>query len=255
MSAWVRGRTVASYVVLAGALLVGGTASGADLPGPDRGLDTASSAHPSPARPAATDTAFAQRATWQPEVDADASGIGSATCDGCAAESTTLQVLYVPRARVASLDNAAVAWAQTCGDCTATALSVQVVVLRGRPTVVPNNRGLALTAACTTCRSAAAAFQLVVVADRADRLDDASLADLRAWVDAQAAALRASVATPTAGPAVVAPSERAGTRFRGGKRKGRAADPAAAAALAELTGLVTTDLAAETVASDVVLTR
>ena len=53
---------------------------------------------------------------------------GSATCDGCDATSTALQVLYVGYARRAALDNTAVAWAQDCTTCTATALSVQVVV-------------------------------------------------------------------------------------------------------------------------------
>ena len=290
MSGRVRGRSVAAYVVLGGLLLVAvGTSSGAAHPERDRrDLDLGSSAHPSPARPAVRDAAFAQGATRDRDVDADAAGTSSATCHGCAAESTTLQVLYVSRARAARLDNAAVAWTQACGDCTATSLSVQVVVLSGRPTIAPNNRALALTAACAACRTAAAAFQLVVVADRADRLSDESLAELRAWFDDQAALLRASVvapvaeppppgppatAEPTTGPTAaptpvpttshpttapteLPPTETPGTRPRGdGRRRDPVTQQAAASALAELTGLVTADLSAEEVASDVVLKR
>lgn len=292
MSGHVRRRSVAAYVVLGGILLATvGPTSGAAHPERDRrSLDTTSSAHPSSVRPAVRDDAFAEGATRDREVEADATGTSSATCDGCTAESTTLQVLYVSRARAARLDNAAVAWTQTCRECTATSLSVQVVVLRGRPTVVPNNRALALNAACAACRTASAAFQLVVVADQADRLSEQSLAELRAWFDDQAALLRASVAAPAAGPTppgpgptapttapptapppeptsaptpaptsestAVPPAETATTRPRGSRRRDTAGDQqVAASALAELTGLVTTDLAAEKVSSDVVLTR
>ena len=102
------------------------------------------------------------------DVYADAAAITSSTCDGCAGESTTLQVVYAGRARRARLDNVATAWAQECVRCTGTALSVQVVVLRGRPTTVPNNRALSLTAACDGCRTTALAFQVVLVADDAE---------------------------------------------------------------------------------------
>lgn len=274
MRGHVRGRSVAAYVVLGGILLAGaGTSSGAAHPERDRrDLDLASSAHPSSVHPTVRDAAFAEGTTRDHDVDADAGGSSSATCDGCAAESTTLQVLYASRTRTARLDNSAVAWTQACGSCTATSLSVQVVVLRGRPTIVPNNRALALNAACSACRTTSAAFQLVVVADRAQRLSDESLAELRAWFDEQAALLRASVEAPapvpttaptptptsaptsgpTAGPTRGAPiviPRGNGRRDPGGEQQ------AAAAALAELRGLVTTDLAAEAVASDVVLTH
>ncbi len=292
MTGHVRRRSVAAYVVLGGVLLATvGPTSGAAHPERDRrALDTTSSAHPSSVRPSVRDDAFAEGATRDREVEADATGTSSATCDGCAAESTTLQVLYVSRARAARLDNAAVAWTQSCRECTATSLSVQVVVLRGRPTVVPNNRALALNAACAACRTASAAFQLVVVADGADRLSEQSLTELRTWFDDQAALLRASVVAPADGPTppgptptapttapttapppeptsaptpaptsestALPPAETATTRPRGSRRRDTAGDQqVAASALAELTGLVTTDLSAEKVSSDVVLTR
>ena len=277
-------RGSAAYVALAGVLLAGGagTTSGvARHSSPERGLDLAASAHPSSARPAVTDNAFAEGATRERDVDADASATGSATCDGCAAETATLQVLYVARARAARLDNAAVAWTQACSGCTATSLSVQVVVVRGRPTVVPNNRALALNAGCTSCRTTAAAFQVVVVADRARRLSAASLAELRAWFDDQAAQVRGSVVLPSANPAAPpvpnptvspAPEPTASPvpdptaslspepapdppQSRPRRRDAASEQQAATAALDALAGLVAGDLSGVAVASDVDLTH
>lgn len=282
MSGLVRGRSVVAYVALGGLLLVGvGTTSGAAHPERDRrDLDLASSAHPSAARPAVTDHSVVEGTTRDRDVDADVSGTSSTTCDGCTAESTTLQVLYGSRSRTARLDNQAVAWTQACAECTATSLSVQVVVLRGRPTLVPNNRALGLNAGCSACRTTSAAFQLVVVADTAERLSGAALAELRAWFDEQAALVRASVAapapdptptptptpgpTPTSGPTSEPTSEPTSGPTRGapiriprgpGRRDPGGEQQAAAAALTELTGLVTADLGADAVASDVELTH
>ena len=237
-------------------------------------LDLAASAHPSSARPAVTDSAFAEGATRERDVDADASGTSSATCDGCAAESATLQVLYVARARAARLDNTAVAWTQACTGCTATSLSVQVVVVRGGPALVPNNRALALNAGCESCRTTAAAFQVVVVADRARRLSAASLAELRAWFDDQAAQVRASVALPAPDPAASPVPEPTGSpvpeptaspapepapdpaQSRRPRRRDAASEQqAATAALDALAGLVTEDLAGAAVSSDVEVTH
>jgi hypothetical protein len=281
VSRHVRLRSSASYVALAGVLLAGGagTTSGvARWSPPERVLDLAASAHPSSARPAVTDSAFAEGATRERDVDADASGTSSATCDGCAAESATLQVLYVARARATRLDNAAVAWTQACTGCTATSLSVQVVVVRGRPALVPNNRALALNAGCTSCRTTAAAFQVVVVADRARRLSAASLAELQAWFDDQAAQVRGSVALPAASPvpdptAPPAPDPTASPvpeptaspapepapdppQSRRARRRDAASEQqAATAALDALAGLVTGDLSGVAVSSDVELTH
>lgn len=289
MSRHVRLRSSTVYVALAGVLLAGGagTTSGvARYSPPERVLDLAASAHPSSARPAVTDSAFAEGATRERDVDADASGTSSATCDGCTAESATLQVLYVARARAARLDNAAVAWTQACTGCASTSLSVQVVVVRGRPTVVPNNRALALNAGCTSCRTTAAAYQVVVVADRARRLSAASLAELRAWFEDQAAQVRASVALPAPDPAASpvpspapdptaspapeptaspAPDPTASPapepapdppQSRRARRRDAASEQqAATAALDALAGLVTGDLSGVAVSSDVELTH
>ncbi|WP_107774031.1 hypothetical protein [Nocardioides sediminis] len=283
MSRHVRLRNSAAYVALAGVLLAGGagTTSGpARKSAPGRVLDLTASAHPSSARPAVSDRAFAEGATREREVDADASGTSSATCDGCAAESATLQVLYVQRAGTARLDNAAVAWTQACTGCTATSLSVQVVVVRGGPALVPNNRALALNAGCTSCRTTAVAYQVVVAADRARRLSAESLAELRAWFDDQAAQVRASVAAPPPDPAAPpapdptsapapgpteptasptaspAPDPAPQPQSRRPRRRDAASEQrAAAAALDTLTGLVAQDLSAVAVSSDVELTH
>jgi hypothetical protein len=259
----VRRRSVAAYVVLGGLLLAGGvgTSSGAARwSPPGRTPDLAASAHPSSARPAVTDQAFAEGATRERDVDADASGTSSATCDGCTAESATLQVLHVSRADAARLDNSAVAWTQACTGCTATSLSAQVVVVRGRPALVPNNRALALNAGCTSCRTTAAAFQVVVVADRATRLSAEALAELRAWFDDQAAQVRASVALPAVDPAPdptasPAPDPAPSPSRRARRRDAASEQQAATAALAALTGLVTEELSGVAVASDVALTH
>ncbi|PKH37968.1 hypothetical protein SAMN05192575_1011054 [Nocardioides alpinus] len=197
-------RRTAVAPIVAGALVlvaVLGGASPAAHPDPwARTLDLVASAHPTSAEPSVSDTAYAAVRVRGPAVEADTAALTSTTCDGCVGESTALHVVYVPRARRAGLDNVATAWAQECQGCTSTALSVQVVVLAGRPEAVPNNRALSLTAACDGCRTSALAFQVVLVADRAAPLGAEELAGLRAWVDEQAALLRASVAAPLPDP-------------------------------------------------------
>ena len=234
------------------AVLVGTAAStsGAPAAHPDpvvRDLDLAASANPSAAEPVVADDAFASDAVSRRRtVKSDVTATGSAICDGCDAASTALQVLYVSRVQEARLDNTAAAWTQGCADCTATALSVQVVVLRGAPAIVPNNRALAVNAACTSCRVAGVAFQLVVSSRYDDRLSRESLAALREWVAKQAAALR----TPTTTSETPGPIRRL-DRTKAERRAQRAAD----SALVDLEDLVTGDLGATTVSSDVELGR
>lgn len=263
-----RGRGVAVHLVL-GAVLLGGVADASTRavhPDTDpRHLDLVASAHPSSARPDDQDAAFAEDTVRDRVVKADAVATTSVVCPGCTGESATLQVLYLSRADEAELDNAATAWTQDCRSCTATALSVQVVVLRGRPTARPDNRALAVTAGCDTCRTSAAAFQVVVVADRAGRLSDESLAELRAWFDEQAAALRASVAEPPPAPSqpgtepnaspTTEPTPTATPREHGSDRQGRLARRAATTALADLRGLVSAGLGARPVSARVDVTR
>ncbi len=186
--------------VVTGALVLvavaGGASPAAYRTPPTGSLDLLSSAHATPVEPSVSEAAFDVAWTRSADTAADTAALASSTCDECVTESTALHVVYAARARRARLDNVADAWAQGCSRCASTALSVQVVVLRGRPVAVPNNRAVALNAACDTCRTSALAFQVVLVSDHATPLRDAELADLRAWFDEQAAALRASVVMP-----------------------------------------------------------
>ncbi|HEX5087118.1 MAG TPA: hypothetical protein VFV89_04865 [Nocardioides sp.] len=223
------------------ALLVGTAASTSGAPAPRldsalRDLDLAASANPSAADPVVADDAFsADVASRRRVVKSDVTATGSATCDGCDAESTALQVLYVSRTQEARLDNTAVAWTQSCKDCIATALSVQVVAMTGVPSMVPNNRALALNADCVSCQVAGAAYQVVVSSPPGDRLSRNTVAALRAWVAKQAEQLRLSAGTPQLSGA--------------GRRVQKGAD----AALSDLEALVTSDLGGTTVSSDVQL--
>ena len=161
----------------------------------------------------------------------------SATCDGCAGESIALQVLYLPRATQADLDNAAERpGPASASSATSTALSVQVVVLREWSRLVPNNRAMAVNAACEGCRTAAAAFQLVVVAPEVQRMSRDALAELEAWVDEQAAALR----PPVPG---------------GGNGRPHRTDRGGDGALDSLETLVNGELDSVTAAADVVVTN
>jgi len=246
-------RTLVAHAVI-GALLLTGTAQ-ASLGAPSRArhdtdrrdLDLTASAHPSTANPVVGDEAYAAATVHHRDVKADNTATSSATCDGCTAESASLQILYVVGAGQAQLDNSATAWSQACVGCTSTALSVQVVVLRGAPATTPSNRAFAVNAACETCRTTAAAFQLVVVADRARRLSDGSVAELRSWFEEQLALLRAPVPTPNADPTTTAePTPNA-------RRRDPVGVPATegAQALGFLEELVNSDLGSDTVSADV----
>ncbi|GAA4751855.1 hypothetical protein GCM10023350_41410 [Nocardioides endophyticus] len=239
-----RRRAVTSVVIAA--LLVGAAGStSAPAAHPDpavRDLDLVASANPTAAEPVVADDAFADDGVFpRRTVKSDVAATGSATCDGCDATSTALQVLYVNRGRQARLDNTAAAWTQACTDCAARALSVQVVVLRGVPSIVPNNRALAVNAACSSCQATGVAYQLVVASRRANRLSGGTLAELRAWVAEQAAALRVPEAAP--------PSRLSQ------KKADRRARRVAVSELATLEDLVTDDLDAVTVSADVELNR
>ncbi len=275
---------VAAAVAVVAVAVAGGSSPAAHpgkpgRPGSPTAVDLLSSAHPTGAAPAAVDRAFDARA-WAGglEISADTAALTSTTCDGCAGESTSLQVVYANRARRALLDNVATAWAQGCAGCTGTALSVQVVVLRGRPTAVPNNRALSVTAACDTCRTSALAFQVVLVSEDAQPMGAAELAGLRAWFDEQAAVVRASVTgplpeptpapeptptpapttTPTTTPTTV-PTSATPTKAPEdpgpGKPPSRKLRRDATSALADLEALLTDALDADAVAADVEIGR
>ena len=269
--------------VVAGAFvlvaLLGGSSPAAEHGQDPTTPDLLSSAHPTPARTTVRDTAYAAAEVRRTLVETDTAALTSSTCDGCVGESTTLHVLYAPAARRARLDNVANAWAQECRGCTGTALSVQVVVLDGHPVTAPSNRALALTAACEDCRTSALAFQVVLVGDPAAPMSAAELAALRAWVDGQAALLRASVSGPppvppttptpttdptptpslTPEPATSVPGSPSPTRPTTDTRpsaphKAHARrDPASA--LGQLQGLLSSALDARVVAADVEVSR
>ena len=235
-------RRAAAAVVLTAFLAVVAGSSSAPASGPspwdhDADLDLVASANPSAAQPVVADDVFDVSSAFRRSVTARVTATGSAICDGCDATGTALQVVYVNGGRQAGLDNTAVAWSQDCTDCAATALSVQVVVLRGVPALVPNNRALAANAACTSCRADSAAYQLVVSsARRSDRLSYSALAELRAWVADQAAAMRATPAPAAA---------------RTSRAAQKHAQRVAESDLGTLEDLVTADLGADTVAADV----
>jgi hypothetical protein len=191
----------AAASVLTGAIVlvaaVGGASPAEYRTTPTTGsLDLLSSAHATTAQPSVSEAAFDVARTRGGDTEVDTAALASSTCDECVTESTALHVVYAAHLRRARLDNVADAWAQGCTRCASTALSVQVVVLRGRPAAVPNNRAVAFNAACDTCRTSALAFQVVLVSYGATPLREAEMAELRAWFDEQAAALRASVVVP-----------------------------------------------------------
>jgi len=246
-------RTLVAHAVL-GALLLTGTAQAS--PGAPsrahhdtdrRDMDLTASAHSSTATPVVSDDAYAAAWVRYRDVKADNTATSSATCDGCTSSSASLQVLYASHPGQTQLDNSATAWNQACVDCTSTALSVQVVVLWDAFAITPNNRAFAVNAACETCRTTSVALQLVVVADRARRLSDGSVAELRSWFDEQLALLRAPVpapgadATPTAEPTPTA------------RRRDPVGVPATegAQALGFLEELVNSDLGSDTMSADV----
>lgn len=179
-------------VVTAGILavtLIGSATATAVRIGGQRSADLTSVALPNDRQPTVEDRAI--RVDWKRarKLQADTTATGSANCAGCEAESTAFQVLYVGWSRSVELNNVATAWASDCDGCRSSGLSVQVVIARSGGKVVANNRAFAVNAACTGCGSAAAAYQLVVVTDRMTRLSRDEMAQLRAWVDEQAAAL------------------------------------------------------------------
>jgi hypothetical protein len=233
---------------LLAAVLVGTAASSSGAPGfrPDRAnrdLDLAASANPTAAEPVVADDAFSSDAVWRrATVKSTVTAIGSAICDGCNAASTALQVFYVSRGQEARLDNTAAAWTQSCQDCMATALSVQVVVLTGVTTIVPNNRALAVNAACASCQAAGEAYQVVVSSPTSERLSKDEVAELRMWVAKQNEALRGAT-TNSLPPAT--------TNGLDGRQAERRAQKAAVSALGDLEDMVTGDLDATVVSSDV----
>jgi len=196
----VTARGVAVHVVLASLLLAGAASAssrGPDVPGGRRDLDVVASAQPSDQRREDADRVVSEVVVREGDLKADAVASTVTGCHGCRGASAVLQVLHVPGPASARFDNVASAWTQDCWDCTATALAVQVVVLGPGTRARPGNRSLSVDSACATCLTATAAFQVVVQVDAVGRLPDAVLAEVTAWFDEQAGALRSSVLAPT----------------------------------------------------------
>ena len=221
---------------LVATLLLAGAADATSRGAADerRDLDLVASAQPSDQRREDSDRVVREVMVREDSVKADAVATTVTACHGCRGDSTVLQVLYVPGPSSARFDNVASAWTQDCWDCSATALAVQVVVIGPGTRARPTNRALAVGGSCATCVTATAAFQVVVQVDAVGRLPDPVLAEIMAWVGAEAAALRAVVATP------VAP---------------RRAERAAARSLGELRRVVVRALGARTRSARVAVTR
>ena len=195
-------RPLALHLAVASLLVAGAAdASSRGTPTPRHQIDLVASAQPSDQRRSDLDSAFSEVTVRGSAVKADTVATTTTSCHGCAGASTALQVVYVPGPASARFDNVATAWTLDCWDCTATALSVQVVVVGSRTRARPSNRAAAVGEACASCLSATAAFQLVVQVEEVGRLPDDVLAEVRAWFEAEAAALRT--------PQVTAPLRRA----------------------------------------------
>ena len=230
------GRGLAVHAVVAVLLLAG--AADASPRGSDaqrRDLDVVASAQPSDQRREDRDVVVAEVMVRDTALKADAVATSVTSCSGCRGDSTALQIVYVPGPASARFDNVASAWVQDCWDCTATALAVQVVVIGPGTRARPTNRALAVGDACATCRTATAAFQVVVQVDAVEQLPDPALAEVAAWVAAQAAALRAAVVAPATSR--------------------RAAERAAARSLGDLRRVVVRALDARTRSARVTVTR
>jgi hypothetical protein len=187
----VSARGVAAHAIVATLLLAG--AAQATSRGPADGrryVDVVASAQPSDQRRDDSDTVVDEVVVREADVKADAVSTSATSCHGCRGESAVLQVVYVTEPASARFDNVASAWTQDCWDCRATALSVQLIVIGPGTRARPTNRALSAGDACATCVTATAAFQVVAQV--------AALAEVTAWFEAQAAALRAAVVAPPA---------------------------------------------------------
>ena len=263
-------RSAAPCVVIAAVLLVAGVeySSPGAYPDPDpHNLDLLASAQPTTDQPTDSDAAFDELKTRDWDVKADVAATTSAELRRLRRREhrapDRLRASREPRSVRQLRDrlDAGLPGLHGLGALRPGGRAVRPVEAR------PNNRAMAVTAACTGCRTASAAFQVVVVADRARRLSRESLAELKSWFDEQAAALRASVALPSA----IAESDHAQSRpdglsvrahrrhqrplaptdTRGRPYAGRRAKRVSTEALAQLEGLVTAGLDAEAIVADV----
>ncbi|MBD3923784.1 hypothetical protein IEZ26_04055 [Nocardioides cavernae] len=211
-----RARAVVAHAVVATLLLAGAAQATSRGPADERRhLDLVASAQPSDQRRDDRDVVVDEVVVREGDLKADAVATSVTACHGCRGESAVLQVIYVPGPAAARFDNVATAWTQDCWDCRATALAVQVIVIGPGTRARPTNRALSVGGSCATCVTATAAFQVVAQVDAVGPLPDPVLAEITAWFDAQAAALRSAVVAPPAPRR----AERAATRSLGDLRR------------------------------------
>ena len=211
-----RARAVVAHAVVATLLLAGAAEATSRGPADERRqLDLVASAQPSDQRRDDRDVVVDEVVVREGDLKADAVATSVTACHGCRGESAVLQVIYVPGPAAARFDNVATAWTQDCWDCRATALAVQVIVIGPGTRARPTNRALSVGGSCATCVTATAAFQVVAQVDAVGPLPDAVLAEITAWFEAQAAALRSAVVAPPAPRR----AERAATRSLGDLRR------------------------------------
>jgi len=209
-------RGVVAHAIVATLLLAGAAEATSRGPADERRyVDVVASAQPSDQRRDDRDVVVDEVEVREGDLKADAVATSVTSCHGCRGESAVLQVIYVPGPAAARFDNVASAWTQDCWDCRATALAVQVIVIGPGTRARPTNRALSVGDSCATCVTATAAFQVVAQVDAVGPLPDPVLAEITAWFDAQAAALRSAVVAPPAPRR----AERAATRSLGDLRR------------------------------------
>jgi hypothetical protein len=125
-------------------------------------LDAASSAIPTTARTAVTDSANATAVLEGQGRKAVATAVATSGCDGCSGTATTFQTVLVKQGGAAIADNVATAWS-SCSSCSSSAVSVQIITGPSASSVEVNNRSLALNAGCTACTTTAVALQFLVI--------------------------------------------------------------------------------------------
>ncbi|HET8989269.1 MAG TPA: hypothetical protein VFN43_12195 [Humibacillus sp.] len=173
----------------AGALVMVAGASSSDAQ--HSTFDVTAVAIASSAHPDVTDESFDSGQLGGRSVSSDVSAGANTNCDECDSAATSLGIVYAHGPGVTQLDNLAGSTTAGCTNCKSVALSVQIVVVRRPGSVIANNRAVAVNAECVECRSSAVAYQFVAVVPGGGALDRRAVAELRAWVDDQAAQLRA----------------------------------------------------------------
>jgi hypothetical protein len=200
-------RRAAVILIVSVSVVVAGGLPAAAAPRTDN-HDLVAAAGPTPPQTSDTDFATAFERAHGRKVKADAVATATSDCDSCTASATTVQVIYLGKAKTASLHNVATAWSN-CGGCRSTSVSVQLIVTRSSTSLTARNDALAVNVNCSSCATAAAAYQLIVVTDNKDHtLSARGRAQLKALALELAAQLQPASKSKAA--ARVAQAERLG---------------------------------------------